>query len=138
MDDTRPSHAGGVVYRLKKGIPEYLLIRPKSGADEWLLPKGHVEARETEEEGALREVREETGVVARVISSLGVIEFSAREKSVNCRFFLMTRESEGNAHEEREHAWFSYDEALRVATHSQTRNLLVKGEMARVAGHSEP
>jgi ADP-ribose pyrophosphatase YjhB (NUDIX family) len=133
MDDARPSHAGGVVYRLKQGRAEYVLIRPKSGANEWLLPKGHIEAGETEKEGALREVREETGVIARVICSLSDVKFSVREKSVHCRFFLMALESEGNAHEGREHTWFPYEEALQVATHTQTRGLLEKAERARVA-----
>jgi ADP-ribose pyrophosphatase YjhB (NUDIX family) len=41
----------------------------------WSLPKGHVEAGETPEEAAVREVEEETGIRGRVLAPLGVIDF---------------------------------------------------------------
>lgn len=52
---------GAVVYRKKKGGMEILLIRHKNGGH-WAFPKGHVEKGETDEETALREIREETGL----------------------------------------------------------------------------
>ena len=51
---------GAVVYREKDGV-EILLIKHKNGGH-WAFPKGHVENKETEEETALREIREETGL----------------------------------------------------------------------------
>jgi ADP-ribose pyrophosphatase YjhB (NUDIX family) len=126
------SHAGGVVYQLKDEAAEYLLIRPKSGVDEWLLPKGHIERGEMEENTALREVTEETGVVARIVRPLGDIEFALRGKTVVSRFFLMEGISEGSPTEQREHRWFPYKEALDVATHSQSRRLLEEAERTRL------
>jgi len=41
----------------------------------WSLPKGHLEAGETEEDTAVREVAEETGIRGRVVGKLGVIDF---------------------------------------------------------------
>ena len=41
----------------------------------WSLPKGHVEAGETEEETAVREVTEETGIRGAVVGKLGTIDF---------------------------------------------------------------
>lgn len=41
----------------------------------WSLPKGHLEAGETEPVTAVREVAEETGIRGRVIGKLGVIDF---------------------------------------------------------------
>ena len=41
----------------------------------WSLPKGHVEAGETVEQTAVREVREETGIDGRVVGRLGTIDF---------------------------------------------------------------
>jgi len=41
----------------------------------WSLPKGHVEEGETVEEAALREVQEETGLVADIVAPLGIIDF---------------------------------------------------------------
>src|SRR4051794_5456372 len=41
----------------------------------WSLPKGHVEAGETPEDTAVREVAEETGITGRVVAPLGTIDF---------------------------------------------------------------
>ncbi|TVT18403.1 NUDIX hydrolase [Amycolatopsis acidiphila] len=41
----------------------------------WSLPKGHIEDGETIEQTALREVKEETGISARVLSPLGTIDY---------------------------------------------------------------
>lgn len=41
----------------------------------WSFPKGHLEAGETDREAALREVHEETGILARVVEPLGKIDF---------------------------------------------------------------
>ena len=41
----------------------------------WSLPKGHVEAGETPEITAVREVEEETGIHGHVLAPLGVIDF---------------------------------------------------------------
>jgi 8-oxo-dGTP pyrophosphatase MutT (NUDIX family) len=41
----------------------------------WSLPKGHVEAGESHEDTAVREVAEETGITGRVLARLGTIDF---------------------------------------------------------------
>jgi ADP-ribose pyrophosphatase YjhB (NUDIX family) len=41
----------------------------------WSLPKGHVEAGETEEQAAIREVEEETGIHGTILGRLGTIDF---------------------------------------------------------------
>ncbi len=41
----------------------------------WSLPKGHIEAGETSEQAAVREVAEETGISGRVVGELGTIDF---------------------------------------------------------------
>jgi 8-oxo-dGTP pyrophosphatase MutT (NUDIX family) len=41
----------------------------------WSLPKGHIEAGETPEIAAIREVAEETGITSEISRSLGVIDF---------------------------------------------------------------
>ena len=52
---------GAIVYRKHHGITEILLVRHlKSG--HWSFPKGHMEAGETEEDTARREIKEETGL----------------------------------------------------------------------------
>ncbi len=69
--------AGGIVYRRRKeGKPEILLILvPYSHGDTWTLPKGHVEKGETPEQAAEREVKEETGIEAKVEVPLGTVDY---------------------------------------------------------------
>jgi 8-oxo-dGTP pyrophosphatase MutT (NUDIX family) len=90
--------AGGVVTRPDAdGEPEMLLVhRPKY--DDWTLPKGKAEPGETDEECALREVEEETGLVCRLGDEVGVSEYadaSGRPKRV--RYFAMTPGDEREA-----------------------------------------
>jgi 8-oxo-dGTP pyrophosphatase MutT (NUDIX family) len=41
----------------------------------WSLPKGHIEAGETPEQAAVREVAEETGIQSEISRELGIIDF---------------------------------------------------------------
>ncbi|MBR5805631.1 MAG: NUDIX domain-containing protein [Oscillospiraceae bacterium] len=52
---------GAVVFRTIEDKTEILLIRHVNGGH-WAFPKGHVEKGETEEQTALREILEETGL----------------------------------------------------------------------------
>ena len=52
---------GAIVFRKYHGNTELLLIKHTIGGH-WSFPKGHVEAGETEEETALRDIMEETSV----------------------------------------------------------------------------
>lgn len=51
---------GAVVYRQTNEGIKYLLVCEHGGF--WVFPKGHVEKGESEQETALREVKEETGL----------------------------------------------------------------------------
>ncbi|SFS82287.1 deoxyribose-phosphate aldolase [Marininema halotolerans] len=65
--------AGGVVYRQPKGELEILLIEDRYSR--WTLPKGKKEAGETDEETALREILEETGVRGSIRHRLETIRY---------------------------------------------------------------
>lgn len=68
--------AGGIVF--KNGL--VLLIRnykPDKGVDYWGFPKGHLEQGETDEEAALREVEEETGIRAKIEGDIDYYEYFA-------------------------------------------------------------
>jgi ADP-ribose pyrophosphatase YjhB (NUDIX family) len=69
--------AGGLVVDADAtGRPAALIARhDRRGRLVWSLPKGHVEAGETPEVTAVREIAEETGIEGRVIAPLGTIDF---------------------------------------------------------------
>jgi 8-oxo-dGTP pyrophosphatase MutT (NUDIX family) len=70
--------AGGLVVDVADGgEPRAALIGrlDRRGRLLWSLPKGHVEAGETHEDTAVREVAEETGITGRVLAPLGTIDF---------------------------------------------------------------
>lgn len=63
-----PKSCGAVVFRRNGKTKEYLcLLQNKSGI--YSIPKGHIEAFETEEQAAKREVFEETGISAEFIAN---------------------------------------------------------------------
>src|SRR5258708_30577107 len=67
--------AGGVVWRrLPEGRLEVVLCGRHSDAV-WGLPKGTPDKGETLEQTALREVREETGLLVEIGARLGTIEY---------------------------------------------------------------
>jgi 8-oxo-dGTP pyrophosphatase MutT (NUDIX family) len=77
---TREFSAGGVVVRQMRGRWWLAAIEPagrssSAGKTVLALPKGLVDAGETPEQAALREVREETGVEALLVAKLGDIKY---------------------------------------------------------------
>ncbi len=52
---------GAIVFRKFHGNAEVLIVR-HIGSGNWSFPKGHMEENETEEETAIREVKEETSL----------------------------------------------------------------------------
>jgi 8-oxo-dGTP pyrophosphatase MutT (NUDIX family) len=119
-----PTHAGGVVYRLRNDIPEFLLTTAKRRPDHWVLPKGHIDPGESPEEAAVREVAEETGVTAAAERVLGrtTIVFDGVEQRVV--FFLMRFISQGPAHEGRSMLWLPGPEAERQVTFDNLREFV--------------
>ena len=69
------SSAGGVVLRKRDGVIEIAVIRTK-GNEKFQLPKGLLDQGESPEQAALREVGEETGLVAQSIGHLGSISYN--------------------------------------------------------------
>ena len=66
--------SGGVVYRPTPAGYEVAVVHRARHTD-WSLPKGHIEDGETQEQAAIREVKEETGLDARIVAPLGDVVY---------------------------------------------------------------
>ncbi|WP_177238703.1 NUDIX hydrolase [Pseudonocardia ammonioxydans] len=67
--------AGGLVVHPDTGAAALIGRLDRRGRLLWSLPKGHIEAGETAEQAAVREVEEETGIIGEVLAPLGTIDF---------------------------------------------------------------
>jgi bis(5'-nucleosidyl)-tetraphosphatase len=119
---------GAVVYNTLGSSLEFLIIKHKNG-EHWGFPKGHVEQGESEEETAIREVYEETGIKIEITTGFThrmkyspkvgtvkeVVYFigASKDKDVKCQ------ESEIE-----EFKWLKLRDAVDSVTHENSRKLL--------------
>jgi 8-oxo-dGTP diphosphatase len=82
--------AGGVVVRHRDdGVLEILLVH-RPAYDDWSFPKGKCEDGESEEEAAVREVEEETGLRCRLERELTTMRYrDGRGRPKTVRYWLM-------------------------------------------------
>lgn len=119
---------GGVVVRGQP--PEVVTIVPHKRRT-LALPKGGANPDERPEETALREVREETGITARIREPLGEVHYTYRrggrtiEKTV--RYFLceyVSGTTDDHDHEVDEARWMPLGEAVRRLTFPGERRMV--------------
>lgn len=131
MTDSPIRAAGCVVLaRDATGRPLVLLIQDRQGV--WTLPKGHIDDGESDEEAAVREVAEETGIVCTLAERLDRITYPIyrlghwRDKQVT--FFLASASPEppvpAVAEGIRSAAWVPLSDAIRQIGYRQLRTLL--------------
>jgi ADP-ribose pyrophosphatase YjhB (NUDIX family) len=121
MSDTI-EQAGAIVIR---DGPEILLVRAKRPPHPWVFPKGHIEAGETVEETAHRELREEAGVIGSLIDRVGDTEFTNGRRHYHVVYFLFEPSSDNLPHEAREQRWFAEGDALDALLHDDSKQLLI-------------
>lgn len=125
---------GAVVFREESGVRLYLLLHYESG--HWDLPKGHVEAGETEEETARREILEETGIsrLEFLPPFRKVISYKFKRNGMlvpkEVAFFAArTDEREVRlSHEHKGFVWLSYADAVKKITFENARSVVEEAE----------
>ena len=113
--------AGGVV--LRDGC---VLLVHRPAYDDWTLPKGKLEEDESWEEGALREVEEETGLACELGDEAGRTRYvDGRGHNKEVRYLWMTGGGEAEARNEVDEVrWLPLDEATGVLTYRRDADLL--------------
>ena len=116
--------AGGVAFR-KIDSDYEIAITSVNPSKRWQLPKGLVDAGESAEIAALREVREEAGIEAALIEPIETIEYwyFGNRNGERVRFhkfvhFFLMRYVAGDVanhdHEVAEARWVKIDEAIKM------------------------
>ena len=114
--------AGGVVQQESRVL---LVHRPRY--DDWTFPKGKAEGDETDEDCALREVLEETGLRCRLVSELPSTKYNdSRGRPKRVRYWLM--EPEGGefapTREVDEVRWCEPEEAASLLSYDRDLEVL--------------
>jgi bis(5'-nucleosidyl)-tetraphosphatase len=119
---------GVIVYLMKNREIHYLLVKSKQ-FDFYGFPKGHVEGEETEEETALREVLEETGLTPTLVhhfkTQTSYLLESGKMKTVI--YFLGSIQDETIQLQEEEISdckLLPYEDALITLKHENDRDIL--------------
>ena len=134
----REFSSGGAVFKKESGETLWL-VRSTTPSDifpkiYWTLPKGWIDVGETLEETAIREVKEEGGVEAKIIKKIETIKYFYKHPERGnilkfVTFFLMEWKSdspEGFDGETSEVVWLLLKEACKKLSQSQERQILKK------------
>ena len=149
MRTVKEVSCGGVVYRLREGTTEIALIRV---GRRWCLPKGQVERGEKLPDTALREVREETGLLGEIVVKIGQISYWFTGKSDDneairifkrVNFYLMRclgGDVSQHDHEVEEARWVPISEAIGRLSHQTERSMVVRAAatLENKAGNKTP
>lgn len=116
---------GAVLFTTEKEIKKFLLVE----SNYFGFPKGHVEENETEQETALREIKEETGVDAKIIPGFReTVNYKLPNGNVKEVVFFIAEYAPQpytvNRTELRGITLLTYDKAIKRITYPDTRNVL--------------
>lgn len=128
--------SGGAAFRKIDSEFEIAVIAVNPG-NRWQLPKGLVDAGESAEQTALREVREEAGIEAEIIEKIETIEYwyFGNQKGKRVRFhkfvhFFLMKYIAGDVgdhdHEVAEARWVKPDEAIEMLAFKSEKAVVEK------------
>jgi len=119
--------AGGVVARVENGRVHIALVGEK-GLSKFVLPKGHVEAGESLEQAAVREIEEEAGLSQlTLLAPLGMrerLDFRKRTWKKTHYFLFATKQVDGVPTDRKHHykvGWLPIDEVPDLFWPEQTQ-----------------
>ncbi len=120
---------GAIIYKMVNDQFYIFLVKHNTG--HWSFPKGHVEQNESEEQTALREVKEETNLDIIIDNHFRRVHTYSPKKDVmkDVVLFLATvkDKSEKEKRQEKEIQelnWFLWKDALKIITYQKDKDLL--------------
>ena len=125
--------AGGVVLRRSpSGTLETVLVH-RPAYDDWTFPKGKLLRGETDEEAAVREVEEETGLRCQLGREVGTTSYrdpQGRQKTARHWEMAPIQGELAATNEVDEARWVPLEDAADMLTHARDRELLERLEPA--------
>jgi 8-oxo-dGTP pyrophosphatase MutT (NUDIX family) len=121
-----PTHSGAVVFKIEDGGVYFLVISSSDGRH-WVLPKGHIEPGETLEAAALRELREEAGIIGEIILPLSIQRFTKFQVSVAAQYYLVRALEAITPEENRLLRWEDQTAAMGLLSFEEARQALQEG-----------
>lgn len=119
--------AGGVVYRTRADGAVEVAVVHRPTYDDWTLPKGKLEPGESDQEGAIREVEEETGLRGVIEGRVGAVSYRDRHGRPKRVVYYLMRSNSGEFEpndEVDELRWLTLDEAQRLLNYAHDRRLV--------------
>lgn len=121
----RLTHSGGLVYKKEDGKKKYLVITSSKDPSRWVLPKGHIEQDETPQFTAIREVMEETGILALPVKAIGYQRYVRANENVHVKYYLMKYvQTASVSTEQRKMLWLSKKEAIKQISFTETKRMV--------------
>ena len=129
--------AGGAAFRITDSGYETAIVAVRLSG-RWQLPKGIVDVGETDEQAAVREVREEAGIECEIIEKIETVEYwyVGNDKGERVRFhklvhfYLMKYVAGDTANHDREVSesrWVSPDDAIELLAFKSEKTVVEKG-----------
>jgi 8-oxo-dGTP pyrophosphatase MutT (NUDIX family) len=120
--------AGAILWRKEPFASDVAIIHRTRYREEWCLPKGKVKEGETLEQAALREVKEETGCLAKIVrfSSLMEYKINGAKKQVFYWHMMVIDEAgwENRDPEVDQIIWLPPEEAIKLLSHQDQRKMI--------------
>ena len=123
---------GGIIFYKTKQNTKILLVKNNNGRY-WSFPKGHIEDGETEQETAIREIKEETGLDVTIVKNFREISEYCPFGKIRKRvvFFLAQAFTDNVKIQEEEidsYIWVDLQQARKMCTYDNDLRIIEKAE----------
>ncbi|WP_253289153.1 bis(5'-nucleosyl)-tetraphosphatase [Lachnoclostridium sp. MSJ-17] len=124
---------GGIIFYKTRQNTKILLVKNNNGRY-WSFPKGHIEDGETEQETAIREIKEETGLDVTLVQGFREIsEYSPFGKIRKRVVFFLARAFTDNVKIQEEeidsYIWVDLQQARKLCSYDNDLRIIEKAEL---------